>query len=80
MSNRLEDNTLIDILCEVISTGLRKHFSVITKEGLFKEVRYLLLNYGSIFSAAPPPPHTRTLKEVGVGKRWGGVGARVHSM
>ena len=35
------DNDLIDILSEVVSTGLRKLFSVITYDDLMKDVSYL---------------------------------------
>ena len=38
VSNKPEDNDLINISSEVISTGLRKLFSVISKEQLYKEV------------------------------------------
>ena len=38
VSNKLEDNVLVNISSEVISTGLRKLFSVISKQQLYKEV------------------------------------------
>ena len=38
VSNKPEDNVLINISSEIISTGLRKLFSVISKEQLYKEV------------------------------------------
>ena len=36
--NKLEDNVLIDVLSEVVATGLRKLFSIITFDGLVKDV------------------------------------------
>lgn len=36
--NKLDDNVFIDILSEVVATGLRKLFSIITYEGLVKDV------------------------------------------
>lgn len=38
VSNKPEDKILADISSEVIRTGLRKLFTVISKEQLFKEV------------------------------------------
>ena len=41
VSNKPEDNVLINISSEIISTGLRKLFSVISKEQLYKEVHLI---------------------------------------
>lgn len=46
VSNKPEDDILINISSEVISTGLRKLFSVISKEHLFKEVWYVVFETG----------------------------------
>ncbi|XP_078373230.1 sperm-associated antigen 17-like isoform X2 [Oculina patagonica] len=37
--NKLEDNVFIDVLSEVVASGLRKLFSIITYEGLVKDVK-----------------------------------------
>ncbi|XP_068698646.1 sperm-associated antigen 17-like [Montipora foliosa] len=37
--NKLEDNFLIDVLSEVVATGLRKLFSIVTFDGLLKDVK-----------------------------------------
>lgn len=45
--NKLEDNVFIDILSEVVASGLRKLFSIITYEDLVKDVsslRILIIN------------------------------------
>lgn len=36
--NKLEDNVFIDVLSEVVGTGLRKLFSIITFDGLLRDV------------------------------------------
>lgn len=36
--NKVEDNAFIDILSDVVNTGLRKLYSVITYDGLMKDV------------------------------------------
>ena len=38
--NKLEDNFLIDVLSEVVATGLRKLFSIVTFDGLLKDVSF----------------------------------------
>lgn len=45
--NRADDNDFIDILADVVSTGLRKLFSVITYEELMKDVSWLFLHHNS---------------------------------
>lgn len=40
--NRVEDNVFIDILSEVVATGLRKLYSIITFDGLVKDVSYTI--------------------------------------
>ena len=40
--NRVEDNVFIDVLSEVVATGLRKLYSIITFDGLFKDVSYTI--------------------------------------
>lgn len=40
--NKLEDNVFIDVLSEVVATGLRKLFSVITFDGLVRDVSSIL--------------------------------------
>ena len=40
--NRVEDNVFIDILSEVVATGLRKLYSIITLDGLVKDVSYTI--------------------------------------
>ncbi|KAK2570951.1 Sperm-associated antigen 17 [Acropora cervicornis] len=37
--NKLEDNVFIDVLSEVVGTGLRKLFSIITFDGLLRDVK-----------------------------------------
>lgn len=41
--NKLDDNVFIDIMSEVVATGLRKLFSIITYDGLVKDVSSLSL-------------------------------------
>ena len=40
--NRVEDIVFIDILSEVVATGLRKLYSIITLDGLVKDVSYTI--------------------------------------
>jgi hypothetical protein len=42
--NKKEENIYLDILSDVVSTGLRKMFSVITEEGLMKDVSIQPIN------------------------------------
>ena len=39
--NKVEDNVFIDVLSDVVATGLRKLFSIITYDGLVKDVSSL---------------------------------------
>ena len=36
--NKADDNVLIETMSEVVATGVRKLFSIITYEGLIKDV------------------------------------------